>query len=152
MSREAKILRPGEMGLEKTVHHYESFGWELLSLNGDTIALSRDTQNPVYTTLVRNEIKYNKLVKEYNEMQPPVAPEGPVPFKFGKCFLLLILGLIPGFVYMSRKRKDKLQWQAAMAKYNKALDRFEEDKKETLDTIAKLLKESRATFYSRRQK
>ena len=113
MSREAKILRPGAMGLEKTIHHYESFGWELLSINGDAIAMSRDTQNPVYTTLVRNEIKYNKLVKEYNEMQPPIAPEAPEPFRFGAFVLRLILLLIPGFVYIRRKRQEKLQWEAS---------------------------------------
>jgi hypothetical protein len=151
MSRESKILRPGEMGLEKVIHHYESFGWELLSITGDAIALSRDTQNPVYTTLVRNEIKYNKLVKEYNEMQPPVAPEAPEPFRLGACLLRLILLLIPGFVYIRRKRQEKLQWEASMARYNKALDRYEESKKEALDNIAKLLKESRATFFARQK-
>ena len=151
MSRESKILRPGEMGLEKTIRHYESFGWELLSMNGDAIALSRDTQNPVYTTLVRNEIKYNKLVKEYNEMQPPVAPEAPEPFKRGACFVRLLMLLVPGFVYIRRKRQERLQWEASMVRYNKALNRYEEGKKETLDAIAKLVKESRATFFGRQQ-
>jgi hypothetical protein len=151
MSREAKILKPGEMGLEKTVHHYESFGWELLSLNGDTIALSRDTQNPVYTTLVRNEIKYNKLVKEYNEMEAPMPPVEHAPFKFGKCLILLILGVIPGIIYIGCKSSHKRQDRMANAKYQRELDRFEESKKEALDTIAKLLKESRATFYARRK-
>ena len=151
MSREAKILKPGEMGLEKTVHHYESFGWELLSLNGDTIALSRDTQNPVYTTLVRNEIKYNKLVKEYNEMEEPIPPVEHTRFKFGKFLILFILGVIPGIIYIGRKSSHKRQDVAANAKYQRDLNRFEESKKEALDTIAKLLKESRATFYSRKR-
>ena len=39
MSRESKILKVGAFGAEKTVYHYESFGWELLSLNGDTITM-----------------------------------------------------------------------------------------------------------------
>ena len=151
MSREAKILRPTVLGLEQTIRHYESFGWELLSINGDAVAMSRETQNPVYPTLVRNEIKYNKLVKEYLEMQPPVAPEAPVPFKLGKCLLLLLLGLIPGFVYMRRKHKDKIQWEATIIRYHKALDRYEDAKKGTLDAIAKLVKESRAIFYKRQK-
>ena len=151
MSREAKILKPGEMGLEKTVHHYESFGWELLSLSGDTIALSRDTQNPVYTTLVRNEIKYNKLVKEYNEMQPPVPPMEHARFKFGKFLLLFILGVVPGIIYIGCKIKHKRQNEAANAKYQRDLERFDESKAEALDVIAKLLKESRATFFARQK-
>ena len=85
MSRESKIIRTSIYDAEKTIYHYESFGWELLSINGEQITMSRETQNPVYTDLVKSQAKYESLMQEYQGLQNPVAPAKPAPFKFGTC-------------------------------------------------------------------
>ena len=94
MSRESKILRTSVYDAEKTIYHYESFGWELLSINGEQITMSRETQNPVYTDLVKSQAKYESLMQEYQGLQNPVAPAKPAPFKFGTCLLLLVLAVL----------------------------------------------------------
>ena len=71
MSRESKILRAGIYDAETTIQHYESFGWELLSLNGTQITMSRETQNPVYAELVKSQAKYEALYAKYNSIQNP---------------------------------------------------------------------------------
>ena len=149
MSRESKILKPGIWGVEKTIYHYESFGWELLSLNGNRIALSRETQSPVYKNMVANEAKYAQLVKEYKEMTPPTEPVAPAPFRFGKCCLLLLLLVVPGLVYMGRKSKQKRRHNQAVAAYKKQLEAFGHRKQAILVEIDKLLRESRATFFGK---
>ena len=47
MSREAKIFEPNVWGVQETITHYEAFGWELLSINGKQIVMSRE--NYLYT-------------------------------------------------------------------------------------------------------
>ena len=103
MSRESKIIRASVHDAEKTIYHYESFGWELLSINGEQITMSRETQNPVYSELVKNQAKYEGLMQSYIALQRPAAPAKPAPFKFGTCLILLLLAVLPGALYIAYK-------------------------------------------------
>lgn len=147
MSRESKILKVGAFGAEKTVYHYESFGWELLSLNGDTITMSRETQNPVYTDLVKNESKYEQLVAEYNSVPHPGKPVKPAPFNLKTCGILLLLLVVPGALYIAYKINQNKKYKEAMSAYENAVSAREEKKKGIMAKIDQLLINSRATFF-----
>lgn len=147
MSRESKILKSGAFSAEKTIYHYESFGWELLSLNGDTITMSRETQNPVYADLIRNEAKYEQLVRDYNGVRYPKKPEKPAPFLLKRCCILLLLMVVPGALYIAYKVKQNNDYKANLAEYNNAIARCEKEKQEIMTKIDRLLMDSRATFF-----
>ena len=53
MSKESRIIKAGPHGTQATITDYECFGWEVLSINGADIIMSRETQNPVYAELVK---------------------------------------------------------------------------------------------------
>lgn len=65
MSRESKIFSVGTKAeVSEKVKDYESFGWELLSINGLDVSMSRETQNPVYVHLVKKENEYEETIEE----------------------------------------------------------------------------------------
>ena len=149
MSRESRIIKPGMWGVEKTIYHYESFGWELLSLNGDRIVMSRETQGPVYDIMVRNELKYIQLINDYRNVEYPEPPTPPAPFSVLKCFGLFLLFIIPGFRYMSRKSKEQRQAIKASNRYHAKVEKCDQQKKDILDAIEKHVLDSRATFFGK---
>ena len=149
MSREAKVIKPGAWDIEQTINHHESFGWELLSINNDTVVMSRETQSPVYDTLIKNEAKYQRLINEYMEMTYPEAPEAYKPFKFGKFLVLFILGVLPGFIYACAKRRQKKNHKKALERYQMMVEIREGEKLELLEKIEQLVLNSHATFYAK---
>lgn len=151
MSREAKIIKPGAWDIEQTVSHYESFGWELLSIDRDSVVMSRETQSPVYDALLKNEAKYQKLIDEYMGITYPDAPEAHKPFRFGKFLVLFILGVLPGFIYACHKRRQKKRHKKALKRYQKMIEIRDEEKQELLERIEQLVLNSRATFYAKRK-
>ena len=85
MSRESIIMKEGPWGAQQTISHYESFGWELMSLNGEQIAMSRETQDSVYGELVKRQAAYEAKLKQYEAIERAEVrhPEIPEPFHFG---------------------------------------------------------------------
>ena len=103
MSRESKIITAQEFDTQVTISHYESFGWELLSINGKQITMSRETQNPVYTDLVKHQSSYEDLLGRLRAMRAPQPPVKPNRFSFSTWFLTLILFVIPCVAYTAYK-------------------------------------------------
>ena len=151
MSRESKIIRTSIYDAEKTIYHYESFGWELLSINGEQITMSRETQNPVYTDLVKSQAKYESLMQEYQGLQNPVAPAKPAPFKFGTCLLLLILAVIPGALYIAYKVKQNVDYNNAYAAYATKSAAVDKKRKDILAEMDQVARDSRATFFGKHE-
>ena len=147
MSRESKIIKTSINDVEKTIYHYESFGWELLSINGEQITMSRETQNPVYPDLVKSQAKYESLMQSYLTLKNPTAPIKPAPFKFGTCLILLLLAVLPGALYIAYKVKKHADYKNACAAYDVALASVERKKKEILADMDTVARDSRATFF-----
>lgn len=149
MSRESKIIKVGTIGAEKTIYHYESFGWELLSLNGDTISMSRETQIPVYADLVKNQAKYEQLIRDYNAVKFPIKPTKPAPFSLKTCALLLLLFVVPGALYIAYKVNQNNKAKEAMAAYAAEVAEYEKTRNGILAQIDQLLLDSRALFFGK---
>lgn len=149
MSRESKILQAGVWSAEKTVYHYESFGWELLSLNGNQITMSRETQNPVYTDLVKYQAKYEQLVQDYKNVRDPQQPVKPANFQFGKCCLLLVMFVVPGALYIGYKINQYNKYKEKMVAYEQQLKECQDKRAKISAEIEQLLSDSRATFFGK---
>ncbi len=142
MSRESKILTAGPWGAQATISHYESFGWELLSLNGeDQITMSRETQDEVYADLVKHQAAYEQKMNEFRavEFELPAEPE----FSFPICLILLLIGLIPGIFYIAYKVSCKHDYEEAIKAHYEKLKSL----KAEMESIAS---KSRAIFFSKR--
>lgn len=149
MSRESKIIQASVHSAQKTINHYESFGWELLALNGAQITMSRETQNPVYPELVKSQARYEELMAKYASVINPPAPEKPAEFKLGTCLLLLLLAVVPGALYIAYKIKKYNDYKAQLAAYNNTVANNEKIKKELMDEMEKVALDSRATFFGK---
>ena len=149
MSRESKILNAGVFSAQETISHYESFGWELLSLNGSQITMSRETQNPVYSDLVKNQAKYEELTLKYLSISDPSAPARPTEFAFGTCFLLLALAVVPGVIYIAYKINRHNAYKEAMQRYQDEKHEADKNRASILEQMKQVALNSRATFFSR---
>ena len=147
MPRESKILNVGALGADSVVHHYESFGWELLCLNGEQIAISRETKNPIYSQLVAYQAKYEAKLAEYNRLKLPKAPSAPEPFSFWAFLWRLFLLIIPGVVYAMKKGKAKREYETDTAIYEEELDKYNKTRDELLGEMTSIAAESRALFF-----
>lgn len=143
MSREAKIVYSDNFfSTQEKINHYEGFGWELLSINGKQISLTRETQNPIYTELVKNEAKYNELVKEYELISNELNRVYHKPASIKAALILLLLAIIPGVLYIVFKTKDKNAKEALKIELRQKLD----VKRKEIDDLVLL---SRATFFGK---
>jgi hypothetical protein len=149
MSRESKILTAGILNTQETISHYESFGWELLSLNGSQITMSRETQNPVYADLVKHQAKYEDLETEYNSICDPLRPEKPAGFEFSTCLLLLILAVVPGLLYIAYKIYKNKIYQEAFASYNAKVNEIKKKRESILSEMKQVALDSRAIFFGK---
>lgn len=149
MSRESKIFKSEIGGVEKTIYKYESFGWELLSLNGDQIVMTRETQNPVYADLVRNQEKYEQLIKDHENVSYPKPPAKPESVNPGLCFLLLLLLIAPGVFYIRYKMKESKQYKEALAAHKNEIAACDKKKADILAEMEQLLLDSRTLFFSK---
>ena len=148
MSRESKIIHANLHSAEKTIYHYESFGWELLSLNGNQITMSRETQNPVYTDLVKSQAKYEALMQEYASIRDPNPPARPAEFKLGTCLILLLLAVVPGALYIAYKVKKNQEYKQAVASYESAIAQCKEKRRAIIEEMEKVALDSRANFFA----
>lgn len=149
MSREAKIIHATVCDAEKTIYHYESFGWELLSLNGSQITMSRETQNPAYAELVKSQSKYEDLAKQYSALQYPTPPQKNYEFKLGTCALLLLLFVVPGALYIAYEVYKHKQYTESVALYQRQVVSIDMKKKQLMDEMERVALESRATFFGK---
>ncbi|MDR2091415.1 MAG: hypothetical protein LBP62_07210 [Clostridiales bacterium] len=69
MSRESKLIECQKEDKQQIIYDYESFGWELLSVTEKGIALSRETQNPVYGDLLKYQIQYENTQEQINKLK-----------------------------------------------------------------------------------
>lgn len=149
MSRESKVLNAYEWGVQETVSHYEAFGWELLSLNGKQITMSRETQNPVYTDLVKFQAKYEEKVNEYYALVPPTAPVKPARVKAKTCFYALLCFVIPLVVYVTYKVLQFKKYNEQLTAYNSAMDKYNAKRRELRAEMEKIVLDSRVTFFAK---
>ena len=149
MSRESKIINGSQWGAEKTIYHYESFGWELLSLNGTQITMSRETQNPVYTDLVKYQAKYEAKIEEYNSVTDPRAPGEPKPFKLKLAFWGVVAFVIPGAAYITYKILENKKYKEALAVHKAEVEKRNERRKKIREEMELIVRDSRATFFSK---
>ena len=149
MSRESKILSPRVWGTQETISHYEAFGWELLSINGQQITMSRETQNPVYSDLVKIQAAYEDKVEELGRLLPPTKPKKPPRISFSTCFWTFICLVLPFAIYITCKILQKKKYNEAMIEYNAQYKEYEEKKKAIIAQMNDIILQGRTTFFSR---
>jgi len=149
MSRESKILTPKIWGLQETISHYESFGWELLSVNGNQITMSRETQNSVYAELVKLQAAYEEKLEEYGRLVAPTKPTAPITISIPTCFITLICLVIPFAVYITYKVIENKKYKEAMAIYVAQFAEYERKKKAIKDEMRAIILQGKTTFFSK---
>lgn len=141
MSRESKIFTETKANISKRVKEYEAFGWELLSINGFDVSMSRETQNKVYSDLVKFEYEYESLKDQQRALVVPIQPK---PIKASIVLIGLIFFLLPGILYIVYKILKNKKYTEDSGKYLAEFNRLEEEIKKVCET-------SRSTFFSRLQ-
>ena len=149
MSREAKILNVPMQTAQRTIQHYESFGWELLTINGTQIAMTRETQNPIYDELVKYQAQYEALMVAYMCLTEPKEPESPPAYSFGVCVILLLLGIVPGILYIQRFKEQSKAYDAAVDLYKKQCEEVKRKKINLWSKMEAIVAESRNVFFTR---
>ena len=149
MSRESRIFKATIYDTQKTIEHYESFGWELLSIDNKQIVMSRETQNPIYSDLVKAQANYEAKMKEYQAIVDPKEPEKPTPFSIGACFGGLVALIIPGVCYIVYKVKQKNKYNEEFSIYSSQLDNCKETRKKLSNEMKQIAQDSRANFFAK---
>ena len=149
MSRESKIIVSDQFDAQKTICDYESFGWELLSINSNQITMSRETQNPVYPDLVKHQAKYEELLKKYKAIAMPLYPKKPAPFRIGTWFKTLLCLVIPCVIYTTCKIIQNNKYKKALAEYSAEMVQATAEKSQLMEEMEKVALESRTIFFSK---
>ena len=149
MSRESKIITAKEFDTQGTISHYESFGWELLSINGNQITMSRETQNPVYTDLVKHQSEYENLLQQFRDMPIPVAPAKPKRFSIKTWFISLIFLVVPCILYTAFKIFYYSKYKKALENYTADFARYNQEKSNIFKKMEEVALESRVIFFSK---
>ena len=149
MSRESRIMTASAEKVQTLINHYEAFGWELLSINGTQVTMSRETQNPVYTELVKHQAAYEGKMAEYQAMTPPTPPQKPAKVSLKTCFWLFILLIFPMVIYLTVKHKQNEAYKLGMAAYESALAEYNAKKEALLNEMEAIVLESRGIFFGR---
>jgi len=140
MSRESKIFTAqNKQIIGNRVKEYESFGWELLSINGHDVSLSRETQNKVYSELVKFEYQYDALREQQDKLS---IPKTPTPFNFILLLIGLLLFVLPGILYIAYSIWRSVQYKEALESYKNEFERLNKE-------IKKVCDDSRTVFFSR---
>ena len=151
MSREAKIFELKLWSAQETITHYESFGWELLSVNGNQLTMSHETQNPVHSELVKLQRIYEDKVAEYERLRKtgPTPPTAPLPVSAMACLFSFVCLVIPCAIYVTYKISQNKKYKNELSEYEDQLEehnrKIEQVRKEISDTILK----GKATFFSK---
>ena len=149
MSKESKIFSAQLWSAQETVTHYESFGWELLSLNGNQIVMSRESQNPVYPELVKYQSEYEAFEAEYKSVKDPQMPAPYEPVNYMGAFIGLLCFIIPGAIYIAYKVNKKKEYDEAMNQFNDSLAKARAKRDELRRKMKETAEKSRALFFSR---
>jgi len=135
MSRESKIINAEGRNAQTIIKHYESFGWELLSINNAGISMTRETQNPVYSELVKYEAEYEELTSKINSLFSQIKR---VQFDLLTCIKRLLLLIIPGVIYIKNYKTTK-----------ENNERLDEEIKVLVQKREEVCNNSRAVFFSK---
>ena len=149
MSKESRIFSPRLYSVQETITHYESFGWELLSINGNQIAMSRETQNPVYAELVKYQAKYEELEQNYKNMIAPIAPAPLNPVNVGAAVVGVLCFIIPGALYIAYRINKKKKYDTEMREYHEAFAAYNSKRQTILAEMKQTAEQSRAVFFSK---
>ena len=151
MSRESKIINATHIKqpVEEIVRHYESFGWELLALNGTQITMTRETQNAVYPDLVKFQAKYEAKMKEFNGLVPPQPPVKPEPVNPLTCLITFVCFIIPCVIYSAFKIMQFNEYKEKVATYESKLNAYNKERMDLSSEIEQILQDSRATFFGK---
>lgn len=117
MSREAKIFTEKRECIEQRIKEYECFGWELLSISREEVAMSRETQNKVYPELVKLEFEYEMLREQRDKL---VKPSNPEPFSLILFFLCTLVLILPGILYLILCNQYHKKYMMDLAEYEKS--------------------------------
>lgn len=139
MSRESKIFVEEKKAVTRRIKDYESFGWELLSINGTDVSMSRETQNKIYIDLVKYEHNYEELREQLDNLIKPVVP---VKFSLGLAFMLLIFFVLPGVLYIVFKILQN-------NRFKEEYDVYVTEGKKLVNEMKKVCNDSRATFFAK---
>lgn len=149
MSRESRLINATLWSAQDTISHYEAFGWELLSINGNQIAMSRETQNPVYSDLVKHQAVYEQTAAEYARLQAPLKPIAPPKINLKTCFITFICFVLPFAAYLTYKIMQKKKHDEAMQIYTAEYAKYCAKQKELRDKMEQTVLQSRAVFFSK---
>ena len=156
MSKESKILQAGPWGAQSTISHYECFGWELVSMNGSQIIMSRETQDSVYPELVKHQAAYEDTVAAYQALKKPTmaSPAAPAPIRAKTCIILFLLFIVPFVFYLKYKITKKNEYTAMVAaleaEHKQAMDNYNATKSKLVADAEAIATESRAIFFGAR--
>ncbi len=138
MSRESKIIEvENKRDSKDLIREYEAFGWELLSINDKEIAFTRETQNKVYADLIKFEYQYEALREDLYQLKKPIAPK---KINASTAFILILLLIIPGILYIVVKTKQNKKYKEELAAYEAEYDRIKKQ-------IKKVCDDSRGVFF-----
>lgn len=138
MSRESKFFSvPDRKTMTEKVKELECFGWELLSVSGLNVTMTRETQNKVYPELVRYEYEYEALNEELNKLHEPISPF----FNVFLFIILTILFILPGILYLIYYLYSKQKYMRLYNEYSSKYDQLSQQIKEICD-------KSRIIFFS----
>lgn len=149
MSKESKIFSAQLWSAQETVTHYESFGWELLSINGSQIVMSRESQNPVYSELVKYQAIYEELEAKYKSMVAPICPAPLNPVNYKGAVIGFLCLIFPGALYVAYRVKKKKEHDMAMEDYKNSLDKYNAKRQALLTEMKQTAEQSRAVFFSK---
>ena len=149
MSKESKIFSASLWSAQDTVTHYESFGWELLSINGSQIVMSRESQNPVYSDLVKYQAIYEGLEAEYKSVQAPVRPMPLKPVNIKGAIIGFLCFIVPGALYVAYRVNKKKEYDAVMEDYRNKYAAYEAKRADILNKMQETATKSRAIFFSK---
>ncbi len=149
MSKESRIFSAQLWSAQETVTHYESFGWELLSINGSQIVMSRETQNPVYSELVKYQAIYEDTEATYKNMIAPVRPAPLPPVNYKWAIIGFLCFIIPGALYVAYRVNKKKEYDLAMREYDNRLAKYNSKRQLLLAEMKQTAEQSRAVFFSK---
>jgi len=149
MSKESKIFTATLWNAQETVTHYESFGWELISLNGNQIVMSRESQNPVYPELVKYQGMYEETAAQYSSLQAPTRPAALPSVNYRAAVIGYICLIFPGVLYTVYRVNKKKEYDQAMNEYNEKHAAYQAKRQELLEKMKNIALESRGVFFSR---
>jgi len=161
MSRETKILEVERSLIQKGIFHHESFGWEVAYMpypsgSNFILALSRETQNPVYPQLVAYEARYQAVQKEISDLAAELRKLIHIrngihieKFNVGVAILLFILFIIPGIIYVANINKNNAIKQKEFDDLSQRIDDIQANIQSLETELTDIVNESRATFFAR---